>query len=62
VTGKLDVREAAAGLPEADPLAAEDTLNDTLDVDAVPGRPTDRPYPWSKIHRMNQYPAERSRP
>lgn len=27
VTGKLDVREAAAALPEVDPLAAEDTLN-----------------------------------
>ena len=27
VTGKLDVREAAAALPEADPLAAEDTLD-----------------------------------
>ena len=33
VTGKLDVREAAAALPEVDPLAAEDTLNDTLDTD-----------------------------
>ena len=27
VTGKLDVREAAAALPEVDPLAAEDTLD-----------------------------------
>ena len=27
VTGKLDVREAAAALPEIDPLAAEDTLD-----------------------------------
>ena len=45
VTGKFDVRGAAATLPKADPLAAEDewdsplaaedTLNDTLDVDAV---------------------------
>ena len=35
VTGKLDVREAAAALPEVDSLATEDTLNDTLDVDAV---------------------------
>ncbi len=34
VTGKLDVREAAAALPEADPLAAEDTL----DTDTVQGR------------------------
>ena len=33
VTGKLDVREAAAALPEVDPLAAEDTLDDTLDTD-----------------------------
>ena len=29
VTGKLDVREAAAALPEVDPLAAEDELGDT---------------------------------
>ena len=28
VTGKLDVREAAAGLPEVDPLAAEDDRED----------------------------------
>ena len=34
VTGKLDVREAAATLPEVDPLADEDTLNDTLDTAA----------------------------
>ena len=33
VTGKLDVREAAATLPEVDPLATEDTLDDTLDTD-----------------------------
>ena len=33
VTGKLDVREAAAALPEVDPLAAEDTLDDTLNPD-----------------------------
>ena len=31
VTGKLDVRQAAATLPEVDPLGAED--NDTLDTD-----------------------------
>ena len=30
VTGKLDVREAAAALPEVDPLAAENRLDDTL--------------------------------
>ena len=35
VTGKLDVREAAAVLPEVDPLAAEDPTDDTLDTDAV---------------------------
>jgi type I restriction enzyme S subunit len=28
VTGKLDVREAAAGLPEVDSLAAEDEPDD----------------------------------
>ena len=30
VTGKFDVREAAAALPEADPLAAEDDLDETF--------------------------------
>ena len=30
VTGKLDVREAAAALPEVDPLAAEDYLDETF--------------------------------
>ena len=35
VTGKLDVREVAAKLPEVDPLAAEDALNDTIHTDAV---------------------------
>ena len=34
VTGKLDVREAAAALPEVDPLAADDTLDGTLDTGA----------------------------
>ena len=34
VTGKLDVREAAAGLPEVDPLPAEDGLIDGADHDA----------------------------
>ena len=33
VTGKLDVREAAAELPEVDPIEAEDTLGDTFDTD-----------------------------
>ena len=35
VTGKLDVREAAAGLPDVDPLDAEDELDDALDPDSV---------------------------
>ena len=30
VTGKLDVREAAAALPEVDPLADEDETDDRL--------------------------------
>ncbi len=34
VTGKLDVREAAAALPEVDPLEAEGGLDDVLDTDA----------------------------
>jgi type I restriction enzyme S subunit len=33
VTGKLDVREAAAALPEVDPVEIEDDLDDSLDVD-----------------------------
>ena len=33
VTGKLDVREAAAALPEVDPLVADDTLGDALNPD-----------------------------
>ena len=33
VTGKLDVREAAAALPEVDPLDAEDESDDSIDVD-----------------------------
>ena len=32
VTGKLDVREAAAGLPEVDPLA-EEHADDPIDTD-----------------------------
>ena len=32
VTGKLDVREAAAALPEVDPLADDDEENDPLDT------------------------------
>ena len=34
VTGKLDVREAAAGLPEVDPLAAEDDSDDGSNPEA----------------------------
>ena len=34
VTGKLDVREAAAALPEVDPLEAEDVPDDAIDADA----------------------------
>ena len=34
VTGKLDVREAAAALPEVDPLVAEDGLDNTFDMGA----------------------------
>jgi type I restriction enzyme, S subunit len=34
VTGKLDVREAAAELPDVDPLAAEDEPDDSLDIDS----------------------------
>ena len=37
VTGKLDVREAAATLPEVDPLAAEDPMDGALDSDAPTG-------------------------
>ena len=36
VTGKLDVRDAAAALPEVDPLAAEDDLDDTGATDSGP--------------------------
>lgn len=34
VTGKLDVRDAVAALPEVDPLAADDRPADALDTDA----------------------------
>ena len=34
VTGKLDVREAAAALPEVDPLEAEDESDDAIDAHA----------------------------
>ena len=36
VTGKVDVREAAAALPAVDPLAADDDLDDTIDADDRP--------------------------
>ena len=36
VTGKLDVRGAAATLPEVDPLAVEDDLGDAFDTDTEP--------------------------
>ena len=37
VTGKLDVREAAAALPDVDPLAAKDPMHGALDSDAPTG-------------------------
>ena len=36
VTGRLDVREVAAALPEVDPLAADDTLDRRADGSATP--------------------------
>ena len=36
VTGKLDVREAAATLPEVDPLADDDDVGDGLGADETP--------------------------
>ena len=36
VTGKLDVREAVAALPEVDPLGADDELDEPLDADVEP--------------------------
>ena len=36
VTGKLDVREAAASLPEVDPLANDGVADDPLDAGDVP--------------------------
>ena len=36
VTGKVDVREASASLPEVDPRAADDELDEPLDTDAEP--------------------------
>lgn len=36
VTGKLDVREAAAALPEVDPLADDDKVDDSPDKGGLP--------------------------
>ena len=36
VTGKLDVRGAAAALPEVDPLAADDAVDDCLGASEAP--------------------------
>ena len=36
VTGKLDVRAAAATLPEVDPLAGEDTLDTDIPTGPTP--------------------------
>ena len=36
VTGKLDVREAAAKLPAVDPLAEDNDADDPFDADATP--------------------------
>ena len=47
VTGKLDVREAAAALPEVDPLAPEDPLDDTLETG-----------PESDFHELNATAGE----
>ena len=47
VTGKLDVREAAAALPEVDPLSVEDGLENTLDADAE-----------SDLHKLDAIPEE----
>ncbi len=42
VTGKLDVREAAAALPEVDPLAVNDEADDLFDAGAAPAFDEDR--------------------
>ena len=42
VTGKLDVREAAAALPEVDPLADDDEADDPLDADDAPAFDNDQ--------------------
>ena len=45
-TGKLDVRETAAALPEVDPLSTEDYLDDSLDT--APSRTSTNSTPHSK--------------
>ena len=42
VTGRLDVREAAAALPEVDPLAADDEAGEPLDAGAAPAYDDDQ--------------------
>ena len=42
MTGKLDVREAAAALPEVDPLAADDEADDPLDAGDTPAFDVDQ--------------------
>ena len=42
VTGKLDVREVAAALPEFDPLAIDDEADDPLNAGAAPAFDDDR--------------------
>ena len=42
VTGKLDVREAAAALPEVDPLAVDDEADDPFDAGAAPALDDDQ--------------------
>ena len=43
VTGKLDVREAAAALPEVDPIAAYDKADDPFDAGAAPAFDVEEP-------------------
>ena len=47
ITGKLDVREAAAVLPELDPFRAEDGLDDRFDTEAE-----------SRLEEINATPKE----
>ena len=45
VTGKLDVREAAAGLPDSDPFATADTQDPTPESQAEPATVAQGPHP-----------------